>query len=359
MSPFPLKKNIMKPENSNPTAYDIRYDIIRTVAITLVIIIHSLQLLYEASTADGRVLTPATISYSLLQLVYIGVPLFVMLSGALLLAKEEPLPVFFKKRCVRLLKPFALWSCIVFAMRYTQELGGDSAWGYMKGLLHATVYENGAHPIYWYVFLIVTLYLFTPALRVYVHAASKGNIYFLLALMLAVETLDFCLPETTLLSYFPVKFLIKLKFFIGGYAIVRYMRHESWFKPAVIVSFITGYIIMIVNLWCNDSEFAKDTYRLCSLLTIGVFGLLFISIPTAAQCRESLLVRAVRAISRYSYGIYLTHFLFISAFLRFFPGVVSSLPICIEPLVMATSALVASTIMIHVLCRTGLKNWVC
>lgn len=359
MFPFSLKNHIMSPNNTNPQAYDIRYDVIRTVAIIFVITIHSLQLLYEASTAEGNVLSPTTLSYSLLQFVHTGVPIFIMLSGALLLAKEEPMGVFFKKRCVRLLKPFLLWSVIVFALRYVMELDGDSLWGYLKGLAYATVYDNGAHAIYWYVFLIVTLYLFTPALRVYVHAASKGNIYFLLALMLAVEILDFCLPDTTLLAYFPVKFMIKLKFFIGGYAIVRYMQHESWYKPAVITSLVIGYAVLIVNLWCNGSEFAKDTYRLCSLLAIGIFGLLYVSIPCNVSEQRHPIIRVVKAISRYSYGIYLTHFLFISFFLRLFPGIVSALPICVEPLVMAFCVLVADAVMIHLLCKLGIRNWVC
>src|SRR3972149_2612677 len=51
-----------------------------------------------------------------------GVPLFVMLTGALLLnpnRENEPLKVFYKKRLDRIAMPFIFWTVIYFAWSFT------------------------------------------------------------------------------------------------------------------------------------------------------------------------------------------------------------------------------------------------
>ena len=97
---------------------DLRLDLIRTMAIFFVVLIHSMGLL------NG---TPETKSILVIKgfysLIHVGVHLFVMLSGALLLGKEEPLNLFFKKRFHRVLIPFFSWSIIVSTIHFFQNGG--------------------------------------------------------------------------------------------------------------------------------------------------------------------------------------------------------------------------------------------
>ena len=87
------------------------FDFVRLVAILLVIMQHSwtgLQL-DEPSVGFGRFFYHA--------LVVTGVPLFFMLSGALLLsAPALPVTDFLNRRFKRLLIPFLLWGTIVYAL---------------------------------------------------------------------------------------------------------------------------------------------------------------------------------------------------------------------------------------------------
>ena len=70
----------------------MNFNIIRVVAIFFVIVIHSMAGLdAEAhNSVWGKVMSSFLNSF-----IHTGVPLFVMLSGALLLGKDEPISVFF------------------------------------------------------------------------------------------------------------------------------------------------------------------------------------------------------------------------------------------------------------------------
>ena len=80
-------------------------DILRIFAIYLVVFVHSTSL-------------QATSFLSVLQLIILFaiaktcVPLFFMLSGALLLPKVEPTSYFLKKRFLRIFVPYIFWTII-------------------------------------------------------------------------------------------------------------------------------------------------------------------------------------------------------------------------------------------------------
>lgn len=114
-----------------------------------------------------------------------GVPLFVMLSGALLLqpAKvEEPIKVFLKKRLSRIGLAFFFWSAIYFV------------WGYYVNNTQLTLnsvtqmlLSDGAYYQFWFIYLIVGLYLITPILRVIVAYANQKIIrYFIILWFITV-----------------------------------------------------------------------------------------------------------------------------------------------------------------------------
>ena len=104
---------------------NLSFDFIRCVAIVFVICIHSMALI------DGMVnlsIFPRLVKTVLDTFIYSGVPLFIMLSGSLLLTKEESLSVFFIKRIRRILLPFFLWSmaCICY---FICTRGGEKSYG--------------------------------------------------------------------------------------------------------------------------------------------------------------------------------------------------------------------------------------
>lgn len=161
-------------------------DLIRTIAIILVILLHaSIEQYPVVSVVDSGVFVRWWSVNIYDSIARPCVPLFVMLSGALLLQPskvEEPLRVFFKKRFSRIALPFLFWGAAYFAWRFFvngEVLTLDSIG---QGLIWGPYFH------FWFLYMLIGLYLITPLLRVLVaHADWKLLRYFLLLWLLGTS----------------------------------------------------------------------------------------------------------------------------------------------------------------------------
>ena len=94
------------------------YDLIRALAIIMVICIHSLGMLADAYKTELNEFGTAHWCGALWHIINNAVPLFIMLSGALLLGKQESISSFFKKRLTRVLIPFVVWTILLGVMLF-------------------------------------------------------------------------------------------------------------------------------------------------------------------------------------------------------------------------------------------------
>lgn len=138
-------------------------DALRAYAVFAVIILHSASpMMYKFNSVAldwwwaGNIFDSATRS---------SVPLFFMISGALLLcpSRDESARLFFSKRMRRVLLPFAFWSLIYILWRAINIPDAYQWPGAIKKILF-----KPAHFHLWFVYVLVGIYLLTPALRVMV-----------------------------------------------------------------------------------------------------------------------------------------------------------------------------------------------
>ena len=234
---------------------DIRYDLVRAIAILFVVCIHSMGLVNEG--VENRV-QEAQVINAVMNIIYCGVPLFVMLSGALLLGKDEPMKVFFKKRMSRVLIPFLVWSVIVGAILYLQS-GGRSVAGYLLYELKG-IATTGVHGIYWYVYMIIGLYCLTPVLRHIIHNGSKasgeGILLYFSVLCLIVTVLGDVFPEFTVLSHWVSPNLTMLFYFMAGWLISESIKTSFGgmnYKRLFAVLLAVFYVISVVVSYTRAS----------------------------------------------------------------------------------------------------------
>jgi surface polysaccharide O-acyltransferase-like enzyme len=141
-------------------------DLIRTVAIILVILLHASiepNLNLSQMSPEGVQLWWASNVYDSISRT--SVPLFVMLTGALLLQPfktNEPLRVFFKKRWNRIGIPVLFWGAIFFIYDFSVKGQTLTLTSVLQGLL------AGPYVHFWYLYLLVGLYLITPLVRILV-----------------------------------------------------------------------------------------------------------------------------------------------------------------------------------------------
>lgn len=166
-------------------------NLIRTVAIVGVVLLHaSGQYIITAAqlgSLSGSQLTSwGVVSVYQSIAVTTGVPLFLMMTGALLLepTKKESLSVFFRKRWVRIGLPLVFWGAIYFLWDFLVQGLPFSGWTILQGIL------NGPYSQFWYMYVLVGLYLLTPILRVFIANAEHVLVkYFILIWVIGVAVL--------------------------------------------------------------------------------------------------------------------------------------------------------------------------
>lgn len=138
-------------------------DFLRGLAIYLVIIIH-----VSPTLTDNNFLEQIITAFT-----RISVPLFVMVSGALLLGKSEGYKEFFKKRVSKVLIPWIGWtviSMITVISFQNQPVQSLSEW---VQFFHVTFLTR-----YWFIPMLFTLYLLTPLLRIFIKHAKKSDLWY-------------------------------------------------------------------------------------------------------------------------------------------------------------------------------------
>ncbi len=104
-----------------------------------------------------------------------AVPLFVMLSGYLLLGKDYPLPDFLKKRFSRVVIPAVFWMLIYCFYNYMAKGSPATLGEALKSIVTGPVHYH-----LWFIYLIIGLYLVYPILRPWVRTASNQDfLYFI------------------------------------------------------------------------------------------------------------------------------------------------------------------------------------
>lgn len=106
-----------------------------------------------------------------------AVPLFVMLSGYLLLSKDYPLPTFLKKRFSRIVIPALFWMGAYLLYGFIAKGEPATVWEAVKRIINGPVHYH-----LWFIYLIIGLYLIYPILRAWVKVASERDLLYFLIL---------------------------------------------------------------------------------------------------------------------------------------------------------------------------------
>ena len=100
-----------------------------------------------------------------------SVRLFFMISGALLLRKQESINTVLKKRFLR----FLVVTAVVVLIYYVREGADISAAGYFNAL-----YKGGVLPQHWFLYSYLSFLLLLPFLQRMVAAISENSLYWYL-----------------------------------------------------------------------------------------------------------------------------------------------------------------------------------
>ncbi len=183
-------------------------DLLRVIACFLVVFSHSCDAFVAQFDADRASFLTGTLCGSLVRAC---VPLFVMMTGVLLLpvATGSDLTSFYRKRVGRIIPPLIFWSVVlpVLMFVYFNFINPDtrnpqiSVDAYTPMLMVQRIYTfifnfNFDSTPLWYLYMLIGLYLLMPILNCWLVQASRKE----LSTVLALWGVSLCLPYLKMLA---------------------------------------------------------------------------------------------------------------------------------------------------------------
>jgi surface polysaccharide O-acyltransferase-like enzyme len=252
------------------------------------------------------------------------VPLFVMISGALILPKAEKVPLkkFLLFRVKRILIPFLFWSACYFF--YRMHVKGDALeWtDFFRILLTEPIYYH-----LWFIYMLIVLYLFAPAISAFLTNSSRKHAWYLIALWFfwasllpiidtPLEFEPYFTPDMD--DYSPLR--------LSGYFLLGYMlkdiRAQSGFHWLILVpAFLSGGAVTVLGTYImslNRGEFDPFFYKYFSITVVVMTVSLFLIVKSIFNTRKETGTNGnerirmnspkyIRKIGMSVFGIYLIH----------------------------------------------------
>lgn len=290
----------------------VYFDILRTLSMFGVLFMH---------LSSARLARPDSAGWRLLVLpdsfFFIAVPIFFMISGALILqsASTRDPNYLLRKRLPRLLIPLTLWSAATLALPFLAELfhgNGFDLRKYLGSLVSIAMHE--AAPPYWFLYYLIPLYLLSPALKAAADGLTEKGWRYLGGLTLLIciyKTLGALLPAVQALR---IEILERLFLFSGCAAYFFFGFYLHCFKRRIHNGILLGIILadtalITAGTWIRSVGGILDqsfqSYNLFFTLTLAICTFLL-----AKQNAGRLSPRAKQIfawLSAHSFGVYLSH----------------------------------------------------
>jgi surface polysaccharide O-acyltransferase-like enzyme len=297
-------------------------DFVRSVAIFAVIVVHVAGVPASQFASLPRSQWWWANGYD--ALVRPCIPLFVMLSGGLLLTRVEwNVSYFVRRRLGRVVVPFVAWSLLYVAWNYLFSGEATS----LETLLRrfASGMAEPPYPHLWYLPLIIGLYVLVPILRVYVVNATLSNqLYFTILWFFVTGILPELESWLGIVIAFPLTLVYGwVGYFVLGATLSNHLPPRlavAWFVVAsasVVVGFVgTLWGTYVLSARAGDrlnEHFYSQLSLTVMMMSIGTFVLLRdwgIRLEKALA-KGGLTRRFLVATASASFGIYLVHRIFV------------------------------------------------
>ncbi len=289
-------------------------DLLRVISIFAVIVLH-----VAASIAGNFSKVPPEhwmVANIIDSITRFCVPVLFMISGALILgdAKNYQLSYLFRKRILRILIPFIIWS--LFYLYYTQP-----DFNFLNGL--SSIVAKPAMYHLWFIYPLIGLYLLTPLLGIFIKNAENSITYYFLGLWFVIAILNpllnvmvgFQPPIFSLPKNLEETWLYTGYFVLGFYLSRRSFNFNKLLPIFLIVSGILITILATDYFSYKHGRFYDVFYRYTTpnvlMVSIGMFLLvqmLSSQLETLKSLSRSLLIK----LSEVSFGIYLMHIIILN-----------------------------------------------
>lgn len=290
-----------RPASHKSLSYD-GIHLLRILACFMVIVIHVSSNWTNPSTQNWTI----ALTYDFWA--HASIPLFMMISGYLLLDKHEDALTFYRKRLSKIAVPVLFFSVIYMAKKQVPPRE------YIYSIL------NGPVEIHlWYVYVLVGVYLFIPFLRlIFLNSSIRDRLIFLLA-WLTLSVLYPVIKASYNLTYNPIVVFNLGPFtgylgyvFLGGCLKSLNLNNKSLLLLGSVASLMIA--VFLSHIYSQQfNRFASVIGGYFSFLTLTSAVFIFCA---TKDSRLNFTKTIVHHVSGCTFGIYLVHILVLEYFFK-------------------------------------------
>jgi surface polysaccharide O-acyltransferase-like enzyme len=245
------------------------------------------------------------------------VPLFIMVTGALLLPQQIGLKLFLQKRLKRILLPFIFWTGVYLVFNLGLKIRDfgigaiDNLWTWFYVQL-----IQGPSVHLWYVYMIIGLYLFIPIIKPWVQQASNQAILYFLGIWLVIILVN-QIQIIRIYSPFDIRYFSSyLGYLVLGYYLAERIVVTKNLKILSIIIFILGFLVTLIGTFLDSQQkniFSDNFYQYLTLNVVFASIGMFVFIKSWKPNKTLTNYATFRNfINKYGFGIYLGHVLIIN-----------------------------------------------
>lgn len=303
----------------SPTSNRIlSYDMLRILAAIAVVMIHVSAVFVISSPKDSLSFAIANLCDSLSR---IGVPVFTMISGSLMLNESKKLEI--KDMLVYALRIWSMllfWSVfysiyynIIIPIIFSRKISS------IETVLTAIM---DGHYHLWFLFMIIGLYIVTPILRLFVKKENKKYIMYLVSISVLIKSIvplvNFFCTQFICEGDFLLNYLNKFKLPLFNEYLTYYILgwYLSTFKPekkqrtliyvlgcfGFLITFLGSQFLTTETLNAYDTFYSDGIINVfCYSVAVFVFGNHYLNIKNSKH------QNVVLTLSKLTFGVYIIH----------------------------------------------------
>lgn len=369
-----MTKNLIK--------HDLKWvDALRILACILVVLAHTCDPI--VSGTDPNAFTAGAIIGTLCR---VSVPLFMMISGVLLLPTSMRLGAFYSKRLKRILVPFIFWSLtapflfyfLVNTINTVSPTIIPEAHSLKATLKYTYLWLfnfNFATIPYWYIYMLLGVYLIIPLISDWVRSATRKELHIILGIWLFTTIIPYLELSAPFFGYkgnygsmgifgvcswntFGTFHYLSgfLGYLLLGHYLVKFPVKWSFNKTLIIsiLLFAVGYAITLKGFMFTRVTFPENFNALeiiWSFTSLNVLMMTLACFFVFQKLRIKGEGKFLAKVSEATYGVFLAHFIIVYIlFELIFPNIL--MPAILLIPTVGLSAFVVTTALVMLLRRS-------
>ena len=240
-----------------------------------------------------------------------SVPLFLMITGTLLLSKKYVYPIFLKRKVLRIFFPFVFWTTIYIVYNFIeppQFNGKLASQSNFEWILQQA--KDGSSYHLWYMYMLLGIYISIPFLAKIIAKVRKLYLGLFLLIWVLFISLSTSYTSNSNFEWNLWYYLGYLGYVVLGYYLSIINTKSKRIVAIAVVTFFIGLFITVYGTYYYTDKiglFYKNYYSYLIPNVLLMATSVYVLLKNVDIRLNGVLKSARNIIDKHSYGIYLSH----------------------------------------------------